>query len=205
MLFAEEIYFKKDFYSVLLREQDNLLMQAINEHKGIWKSYSGDVIASYDLLEYKLTLEDLILDKHLLKDNEMFCGKEPTLDMVNGNKVFEKLQYPLTYTGGIIIAKDLVETFHYGESLSEYPCYCYQTVYELIFEQGILIMSIDHSKAMLRIRKNVERGLRSLRNQKDIRCIQNFLNETFCKNYERNRKLRSWKKKVYRVKRKIQE
>ncbi len=205
MLFAEEIYFKKDFYSVLLREQDNLLMQAINEHKSIWKSYSGDVIASYDLIDYKLTLEDLILDKNLMKDNESFCGQEPTIDMVNGNKVFEKLGYPLTYTGGIIIAKDIAETFHYGESLSEYPCYCYQNVYELIFDQGILIMSVDHSKAMHRIRKNVEKGLRNLKNQKDMRCIQNFLHETFCKSYERNRKLRKIKKKVYKVKHKIHD
>ncbi len=203
MLFTEEIYFKKDFYTVLLRERDNLLMDVIKEHKPIWKSYSGDVIASYDLQEYMLTLQDLILDKNLMKNNEKFYEKEPITDLVTGNKVFSQLHCPVTYTGNIIVAKDIVDTFSYEDDLSEYPCFCYKEVYELCFDQGCLTMSIDHSKAMLRIRKNIEKGLRNVKNAKDIRCIHKFLNQTFCHNFEKNRKQKKIKNKIYHIRRKI--
>ncbi|MDO5520341.1 MAG: hypothetical protein Q4G58_07615 [bacterium] len=203
MLFTEEIYFKNDFYTVLLREADNLLMEVVREHKPIWKSYSGDVIASYDLQDYMLTLQDLILDKHLMKRNEKFCDREPIIDMVTGNKVFDKLNCPVKYTGNIIVAKDLIDTFSLEENLSEYPCYCYKEVYELCFDQGCLTMSIDHSKAMVRIRKNIEKGLRNTKNAKDVRCINKFLKQTFCHDFEKNRKLRTIKNKVYKVKHKL--
>lgn len=205
MLFTEEIYFKNEFYSCLYREADNLLMQVVDEHKPIWKSYSGDVIASYSIDHYTLVLQDLILDKHLMKDNEKFCEQEPIIDGVTGNKVFERLERPITYTGGIIIAKDLVDTYSFGDELNEYPCYCYKNVYELIFDQGQITMSIDHSKAMQRIRINIEKGLRNLKNQKDIRCINKFLSQTFYNKYDKNRKLRKWKKKIYKVKHKMDD
>ncbi len=203
MLFTEEIYFKNDFYTVLLREADNLLMEVVREHKPIWKSYSGDVIASYDLQNYMLTLQDLILDKHLMKDNEKFYDREPSVDLITGSKVFDKLNCPVKYTGHIIVAKDIVDTFSYDGDQAEYPCFCYKEVYELCFEQGALVTSIDHSKAMVRIRKNIEKGLRNVKNTKDIRCINRFLKQTFCHDFERNRKLRKLKNKVYRVKRKV--
>lgn len=205
MLFIEEICFREEFYSVLYREVDNLLMPLIEEHKTIWKSYAGDVIASYAITDYRLELEDLILDKNLMKDQELFLDREPVTDRITGNKVLEHLQHPLSYTGGIIVAREIVDTFHLSDGLSEYPCYCYKEVYELIFDQGALIMSIDHSKAMLRIRKNLEKGLRSLKSAKDIRTINKFLNQTFCKEYEKNRKLRFWKKKFYKMRHKISD
>lgn len=203
MLFTEEIYFKNDFYTVLLREADNLLMDIVRDHKPIWKSYAGDVIASYDLQNYMLTLQDLILDKHLMKENEKFYDQIPSVDLITGNKVFDKLNCPVNYTGHIVVAKDVVDTFSYDEGLSEYPCFCYKEVYELCFDQGALVTSIDHSKAMVRIRKNIEKGLRNVKNQKDIRCINKFLNQTFCHDFERNRKLRKVKNKIYRVKHKV--
>lgn len=205
MLFTEEIYFKEEFYSVLLREADNLLMQVIEEHKPIWKSYAGDVIASYDIKDYKLLLDDLILDKRLMKENEKFCDQEPSVDVVTGNKVLQKLECTVGYTGGIVIGRELVNTYHLPENLSEYPCYCYKYVYELIFDQGVLTMSIDHSKAMMRIRMNIEKGFRNVKNSKDLRCINSFLKQTFCSNYARNQKLRKWKKKIYHFKHKLND
>lgn len=90
------------------------------------------------------------------------------------------LKIGLTYSGGIIIARDFVES--YG-NFEEYPCYCYKRVFELIFEDGRLVTSIDHSKAMTRIRKNIEKGLRDIRSKKDYKCIQRFIKESFVKNY----------------------
>lgn len=205
MLFTEVIYFKEEFYTVLLREADNLLTQVIDDHKPIWKSYAGDVIASYNLSQHMLVLEDVILEKNLMKENEKFCEQEPSIDMVTGNKVLERLGYPVNYTGGIIIAKDLANTYTFSETLSEYPCYCYKYVYELIFEQGALTISVDHSKAMMRIRMNIEKGYRNLKNSKDSRCIHRFLSQTFCRDYEKNRKLRSWKKKWYHYRYKLKD
>jgi len=87
---------------------------------------------------------------------------------------------PSNYRGGIVIAKDLKNPFDFIES---YPCYSYQTVMELVFNEGKLITTINHSKAMHRIRMNIEKGLRSIDNEMDLASINKFLHATFVKKY----------------------
>lgn len=96
---------------------------------------------------------------------------------------------PVYFRGGIVIGKGLENTFHFEEN---YPCYCYETVIELIFNEGKLITTIDHSKAMDRIRKNIEKGLRNLDNEIDLASINKFLRKSFVKKYPGNFKFNRW-------------
>lgn len=98
-------------------------------------------------------------------------------------------QEPCPYWGGIVIGKDLGNTF---EFTNDYPCYCYEKVIELIFNEGKLITTADHSKAMNRIRLNIKKGLRSLKNQQDLICINKFLRSSFIKKYSGRFNFNRW-------------
>lgn len=91
----------------------------------------------------------------------------------------EDLQMPLFYNGSMLLAKDFLEDYR------EYrPIYGYKKFLELIFEDGRLITAVDHSRAMYRIRRNLETGLRDLSNPKDVRCIFHFVNDLFIGKYK---------------------
>lgn len=101
-------------------------------------------------------------------------------------------QEAVKYSGGVLIAKDLLEEYKEYEDL-----FSYETVLELIFKNGCLITTVDHSKAMLRIRRNLEQGLRSLTKARDRICIKRFLNRTMICDYRQSMYAYT-KKKVFR-------
>jgi hypothetical protein len=74
------------------------------------------------------------------------------------------------------------------EEYAEYEdMYSYETVLELIFKDGCLMTSVDHSKAVLRIRRNLEQGLRSLNRSRDRHCIYAFMHRTVICDYRQSR------------------
>lgn len=90
---------------------------------------------------------------------------------------------PVIYSGGLILGYHFLKD--YGQDKA-HLCYSYDKVIELIFQDGILETSVDHSKAMLRVRKNLERGLRSLEKGKDKRCIRKFIYHSFIRDYRQS-------------------
>lgn len=86
------------------------------------------------------------------------------------------------YKGSVLIASDLV--YDYRTKSNSCACFSYQNVKELVFEDGILVTSIDHNKAMYRIRKNLELGLRDLKSSKDLRCVNRFLDSALVGDYK---------------------
>ncbi|MDF2906665.1 MAG: hypothetical protein K0R34_1986 [Herbinix sp.] len=91
-------------------------------------------------------------------------------------------EFPVSYNGVILIGANPVKEYYMkGDSPSYFS---YQTVIELVFENGVLTTTIDQSKAMLRIRKNLELGLRSLNKKRDKNCISRFMNAIFVGEYK---------------------
>lgn len=96
-------------------------------------------------------------------------------------KQYEFDNYTVAYNGAVLVGTNLVK--EYTLSGIKPACFSYQKVQELIFEDGNLITSVDQSKAMLRIRKNIDMNLRSLYRGRDIRCIKRFMNSSFVGDY----------------------
>ncbi|KSV60076.1 hypothetical protein [Acetivibrio ethanolgignens] len=91
----------------------------------------------------------------------------------------EDLHIPLSYNGSVLLVRELLERY------AEYkPLYGYKKLMELIFDHGKLITAIDHSRAMYRIRRNLEAGLRDMANPKDARCILSFIDDLFVGKYK---------------------
>ena len=132
--------------------------------------------SSFQIIDYRLCLDKLLVGNH----NAVNIGGTGI------EKYAQQHEFPLlpiAYNGTILIAsKPVREYMIKGEKAP--ACFSYEKSYELVFENGILITSIDHSRAMLRIRKNLELGLRNLNKSRDLHCIKRFMNSRFVGNYK---------------------
>ncbi|BBF42091.1 hypothetical protein lbkm_0773 [Lachnospiraceae bacterium KM106-2] len=196
MLFTEQIIFKEKVYDVLLREKDNLLMNFVNDQKPVWNSYFGKASAVYILVDHKLQAHSFAFNENLIKKEEKLVDLTPVYDEETKQYRYDDLQIPIDYTGGIVVGRHFIDEYGYEE---EYPCFSYRDVYELVFERGKLVTSIDHSRSMNRIRLNIDKGLRDIDHKKDIRCINRFMKKVLYKNYKTNSTKRNIKKKIYKV------
>ena len=116
-----------------------------------------------------------INDYCLMLDEINLTGEEEGIQ-------FQPEECKVPYNGAILIAANPVREFHLKDG--RLACYSYQNVLELVFENGMLITTVDQSKAMLRIRKNIELGLRSLNVNRDLRCIKRFMNSRLVGDYK---------------------
>jgi len=160
----QKIIYKDKEYKIIAAEQEFIIHPAALGILPIAKaSFTCNFSAEYFLDGYKLYLDRIkLLDdasekEYVLKDCRLY------------------------YNGSILIAADLVNEFRVKGSNP--ACFSYQNVKELIFNDGVLVTGIDQNRAMHRIRKNLELGLRRISNSKDVRCINRFLDSAFVGDY----------------------
>ena len=182
MNFETSIKFNNKDYKIITCENEYII------HPTTFGLYpintQSDFTSTYVIRDYQLFLEQL----DVFPD-----GISNDTNGINATSIEQYIfnQQPLTFTGSILIASEFLREYSL-KGCETNPCFCYKYVYELVFRNGILTTSIDHSKAMLRIRKNIELGLRSLNKNRDVKCIIRFMKTSFVGNY---RKLNSLKKK----------
>jgi hypothetical protein len=129
-----------------------------------------------DSLQRSFSCDFHVYDYHLILDR---------MELTDGNQKDQqqlKIGMQVLYSGVILLGANLVKEYY--EKSGNLTCFSYQNVIELIFENGMLITTVDQSKAMLRIRKNIEMGLRSLNKSRDLRCIKRFMNSSFVGDYK---------------------
>lgn len=181
----------------ILKCEYNTIFQP--EDFGITPTWSNDTkfyyYSTYELKEFQLYLKDFTISSD--RGYPAINGVKPEpyyTDTETEPVLYNNIMEPIKYTGAIIVGNQLVK--NYGTN-DEIPCYCYKLIRELIFQEGKLITTIDHSKAMLRIRKNLDLGLRSLDKKQDVKCIQGFIKASFVGDY--NHPNKNDKKKQKRV------
>jgi len=151
--------------------------------------------SSFHIEDYRLTL-----DKIIISNGEIGSFEGVKTDA--NEKPFLFQYTTIAYNGSILIGANQLKEYNIKEcnkkeynkkecNKKEYNlkenkmnCFSYQSVFELVFEDGILITTIDKSKAMSRIRKNIELGLRSLSKSRDVRLIQHFINSSLVGDYK---------------------
>ncbi|MDF2542038.1 MAG: hypothetical protein K0S47_1756 [Herbinix sp.] len=142
--------------------------------------------------EFHIEDYQLYLDTIVLYNNVAFATSKDTLEQCYQNQ-------PIFYNGTILIADEVIKEYSVKGNIG-LPIYSYKSVYELTFQEGILTTTIDHSKAMVRIRKNIELGLRSLSKSRDIRCINKFIDTSFVGDYKPFRSARKRAKYLEQMK-----
>lgn len=138
--------------------------------------------SQFYLDNYQLYLNNLIISSD--RGYPEINGISPEPYNIEGRDAVQYIgiMEAVSYTGSMIIATQLVK--QYTDNI-DIPCFSYKFVKELVFREGKLITTIDHSKGMLRIRKNLDLGLRSLDKKRDIKCIQRFIMTSFAGNYKK--------------------
>jgi hypothetical protein len=168
------LYLNKNF-KILSAEQEYIIHPAVFDLVPLTAaSLQCSFISNFQLKNYRLTL-----DKLLLGTVESLSLAEIKSEVIERKAIVQ--DFSVCYTGTILIGADLVKEYYYKGNLAFFS---YQNVYELVFEDGVLITTVDQSKAMLRIRKNIELGFRSLYNNRDNRCIKRFMNSSLVGDYK---------------------
>lgn len=178
---------------------DNLVFHILNcESKeifnpdilGITPIWTDDTVfrcsSILEIKEYQLYLKNLIVKADIVYP--MINGIGPHI-LYSENEVetveYRGLMIPIPFSGAVIIGSSFIRNYGFREEIS---CYSYMIVRELIFQEGKLVTTIDHSKAMLRIRKNLDLGLRKLDKPRDLKCIKHFIKTSFIGDYEHSGK-----------------
>lgn len=164
-------YLNKD-YKIISTEQEFIIHPAAIglmpiSHSSLQCLYSS----SFHIEDYRLFLDKLVIQG---TDNTNLAGTNEKQYEFNGCAV--------SYNGAILLGSRMVR--EYTMKSEKTASFSYQNVLELVFEDGVLITTVDHSKKMLRIRKNIELGLRDLSVNRDVRCIRRFLNSSFIGDYK---------------------
>lgn len=94
---------------------------------------------------------------------------------------YENIGLEMDYSGAILLGFDKV--YNYDENVVN--CYDYKEVCELVFLNGRLVTTIDHTRGMRRIRKNLDLGLRDLKKKRDRKCIRKFIQSCLVGNYKK--------------------
>lgn len=185
------VIYKGEEYELLLQEKDGMFHPEVFGMAPIWmQSKEFSYIGTYEIKEYQLYLESFLV--HTDSSYPMIQNVEAVMTEEDGKTYagYHNLSYQLNYTGAIVIARDFVKDYEIEEN---FPCFCYAHVVELIFEKGILVTTIVHDKAMVRIRRNLEKGIRTLRKAKDSRCIRKFIKSSFVGKYNESSLKKGWK------------
>jgi hypothetical protein len=169
-------------YQILYYE-NNIFNPELFGIKPTWLDDSGFFYQClFELKDFKLYLKSFIVSSD--RGYPIINGINPvpySTDKGSDAVLYDNIAEQLDYNGALIIVNQIVN--NYGKT-EEIPCYCYKLVKEMVFLEGKLITTIDHSKAMLRIRKNLDLGLRRLDKKRDVKCIKKFLKASFAGEYE---------------------
>lgn len=180
-----EMIFHDQEYEVIMIESENVIMEKeINQDILGMEHTNLNYHCCFEVKEYRLYLRSCeIICSHgyrvVLQESSQ--GNIDSNDrIVQGSS---ELMISNTYTGSIVLGRGLISA-EYLSHFNAYPCYGYEEVIELIFSQGILVTTINHSRAMKRVRMNLDCGYRTLDKKKDVRCIQKFLRDSFVGDYK---------------------
>ncbi len=127
--------------------------------------------------EDKLVLDELHINQ-LDRPGE-WLGVEPEEDGKEGCLVYRGVDYPIEYSGGIIISTDFIDSLYIH--MGYQSPYAFETVKELIFQEGELQEAEDHSEFMAEIREAMKRGEIEEGSRGEI---VSFVNRSFSLSYE---------------------
>jgi hypothetical protein len=166
----QQISFHDKTYIVLSVEQEYIIHPAVFEPEAITEeSLNLDFSCDFSIQNNRLML-DFMMKAPEGEDYGVESGEGAVLKSI-----------PVLYNGAILIGREPVTEYLLQEN--RLPYFSYKQVYELVFNNGVLVTTVEHSRAMFRIRKNLELGLRSLAAKRDVRCIRRFMNSSFIGDY----------------------
>lgn len=138
-------------------EIGSLGLDPVSPHTACWRGYQ----AVFSISESRLVLSELLVNLISPTEDNPY---EPAIGpVINGispipsrkqfdpfNNVYKGLNYDIGYSGGLLIAREFIESLYVH--MGFHPAWKYEEVVELIFDEGILTQAFDRSEQMTEIR-----------------------------------------------------
>jgi hypothetical protein len=100
-----------------------------------------------------------------------------------GRWLFEDVNLPLDYTGGVVIAQGFIQSLYVH--MGFHPAWKYETVHELVFESGKLKLESDLSSKMVEIREKIKPEPSKEIDKLSREQIEVWIDECFRRDYKR--------------------
>ena len=87
---------------------------------------------------------------------DVYRGKKKTREKIPrhmGHRVYENVHLLIPYTGKVLLGKDFLRDYYIHMGYQR-P-FAYKTLMEFIFEDGILLDTVDHSKTAEKLRESI--------------------------------------------------
>ncbi len=186
MDYIDRLYLNGKVWDVLQNEYKDIFALDDYNMLPIWSDDEHFFsYGTYELKNYELSIKNFIIstdreypDINGVKPDIFYSAKDYS------TAEYEDINLPIKFTGALVIGNEWIKDYDNGIT----RCYNYKHVCELIFLNGKLVTTINHNRAMQRIRKNLDLGLRTLSKKRDRKCIDRYIKTSFVGNYNKPRK-----------------
>lgn len=173
-----------------LFEPDTLDMKPAGLCSACWRGY----VAEYGVKSKHLVLHSLkinllkeIGEKYEIESGPPVNSVRPHVFKGRGsffNNVYKGINLHLEYSGGLLLADGFIQSLYVH--MGFHPAWKYETVIELVFENGVLTSEYDRSEKMAEIRALVaEQRDDDPRNEPTQKEISDFIERAFDRRYDR--------------------
>lgn len=113
----------------------------------------------YDISEKGIVLKNLYINAKddnypAINGVEAMKDKKGKFEYM-GHHLYKDVQIPMKYTGKILVGKDFLREYYIHMGYQR--AWAYQTLVEFIFEDGILLDTIDHSQMAEKLREEMKK------------------------------------------------
>lgn len=153
-------------------------MTPVGRCSSCWRGF----VCTYAIEEQHLILDRLEI--HLDKPAPPLFGVQPVPQSSSSpvfDAVYENLQHHVSYTGGLLLARDFIQELYVH--MGFHPAWKYREVHELIFKDGRLIEHTDCTERMAELRRKLAQ--KPLGPEKNTGPkIRRWIGECFSEDYE---------------------
>ena len=147
--------------------------------RGFYRIFS---IVNNELVLKKFNVNDANIENNI--SGPKINGVKPNLNTKGRsffNKSYENIDLKIAYTGSILIGKGFIRDLYVH--MGFHPAWKFKKVFELTFDKGNLIETIDLSEKMVEVRKEVEKKKTIKNNEIEVNEIAKWIKESFNQKY----------------------
>ncbi|MCE7747278.1 MAG: hypothetical protein GPJ51_02705 [Candidatus Heimdallarchaeota archaeon] len=177
---ADSFLYEGEIYSLIGIDGDepfsplNYDILPVSPHTACWRGF----VLYYKLSDGKLLLQDMQLSAEEYKEINGITPKK-TDDSFNFH--YQDLDLYLEFTGKLLIAKDFIQDMYIHMGFQRPSAY--ETVFEIIFDNGMIVSENDLSKLFKKRRKkNRSKGAHPKSMEEDD--LQEWIKGTFSLDYD---------------------
>ncbi|MDQ8205713.1 hypothetical protein [Pelagicoccus sp. SDUM812003] len=150
-------------------------------HTACWRGFH----CRYEVAKEELRLKDFYVSVEgiLAKEWRGVAPKKGEFFKHDRQWLYSDLSLPISYSGGIVLCREFLHDFYVH--MGFHRPHCYKHVYELTFEEGILLSATDESPRMEAARSELKKNKKKWSTKPTKNEISDFVEDSFSLKYEK--------------------